>query len=150
MKRSTLLSYVLALTILGLADAWYLADTALTGSSLACSIEGLSGCNVVAQSPYSHFLGIPLGVYGVAFYGVFLLVAIAALRRPSRGFTRMLALLASIGAFASVVYLFIQLAVMTAICVYCLGSAVVAFLLCVPVYLVIRQQNKALESPAAV
>ena len=68
MHKNFLIGGLLVLSFLGIADSTYLSYTALTGSSLACSIKGLDGCNVVAQSIYSHLFGIPLGVYGVIFY----------------------------------------------------------------------------------
>ena len=138
MKRSTLLSCIVFLSVLGLADAWYLADTALTGGSLACSMEGLSGCNAVAKSAYSHLFGVPLGVYGLAFYGVFLIAALFAMRRVSQGMDRMLMLLGIVGLLASVAFVYVQLALIKAVCIYCLGSAGISVLLAGAAFLVVR------------
>lgn len=129
MARTTLLSFIIILTILGLADAWYLADTALTGTALTCNIAGLDGCNTVAKSVYAHLFGVPLGVYGVVFYVVFLITAGFARMKPSRRADRVLALLALLGTLASIAFLYIQFVLIKAVCVYCLGSAVIAFLL---------------------
>lgn len=54
------------LSLVGFFDSLYLSWGALTGSPLICGI--LEGCNVVAQSSYSWVFGIPLAMYGVAYY----------------------------------------------------------------------------------
>ena len=129
MNRNTLLLILGILTLLGLADAAYLSAHALASTPLVCDIQGLSDCNVVAGSPYSRFLGIPLAVYGLAFYGS-ALVLIAYLRyRPSRLITHALLTVASLGAAASLYFLYLQIWVIKALCVYCLASAVVSLLL---------------------
>jgi uncharacterized membrane protein len=138
-KALTSLSFVLAL--LGLADAWYLAQAALTGGELTCTIEGLSGCNVVAQSSYSRLFGIPLGVYGVAFYAVLCVVLILLYLKPHRVLTRLYVLIAAAGLIASLIFEYIQVALIKALCVYCLGSAVIALLLCVPAWLLLKREN---------
>jgi uncharacterized membrane protein len=138
MARQTLISFLLALTLLGLLDAAYLAETAMTGKELACDINGLEGCNAVAQSPYSHLFGLPLGVYGVAFYGLFLILAGLALARPARALERALALLSAIGVVASAYFLYVQLALIKAVCLYCLASALIAVLLALVAWLLVR------------
>ncbi|MDB5195617.1 MAG: conserved rane protein of unknown function [Parcubacteria group bacterium] len=129
MSRPLLILIVIILAMLGLADAWYLADTALTGASLTCNIAGLDGCNIVAQSPYSHILGIPLGVYGVVFYGLFLILAFIASKKPFRMLIRALLALGTIGLLVSAWFLYIQFVLIQALCVYCLASAGISFLL---------------------
>ena len=46
----------------GLAIALYLSGTALAGTAPACLPGG--GCEAVAQSEYSHWLGIPVAFFG--------------------------------------------------------------------------------------
>jgi len=121
---------MLGLAFIGLLDAWYLADMAYTGGTLACSIAGLDGCNVVAQSAYSRFLGQPLAVYGVAFYSLFLVIAIYKFARPSMFLAKLILAFGIIGALSSLYFLYIQTFLIKALCVYCIGSALVAFLLC--------------------
>ena len=126
MNRSALTASLLILSFIGLADAWYLTDTAFTGASLSCSITGLDGCNIVAQSPYSHLFGLPLALYGVIFYGV--LFALAALISvwPLRPGYRALRILGILGILASILFLLIQFVFIKALCVYCLLSGIVS------------------------
>jgi uncharacterized membrane protein len=153
MKRSTLFSVIGALSLLGLADAWYLAGAALTDTALTCNIAGLNGCNVVAQSPYSHLLGVPLGVYGVVFYSVFLLLAIVALGKPGRKLNLALLALGTAGLLASAWFLYIQFALIKALCVYCLASAGISVLLWICTVVLWRRPKAPLgpvEPPASV
>jgi uncharacterized membrane protein len=108
---------------LGLADAAYLAVSDLTGSQLACSIKGLDGCNIVAKSMYNNIFGIPLGVYGVVFYALIFI-------HPMRYVYRAIQVLGFVGLIASVIFMLIQLFLIKALCVYCLGSAIISFLIC--------------------
>ena len=88
----------------------------------------LDGCNIVAKSPYSHFLGIPLALYGVGFYAVTFVLAGLLLVLHDRWLIRALYLLGLAGALASLVFLAIQFALIKALCVYCIGSAIISLL----------------------
>lgn len=147
MKRTRIISGIAVLALAGLGDAAYLAEAALTGGSLACSIDGLSKCNLVAQSPYAHVLGIPLGVYGLVFYGLFLVAALAAAMRPGKGMERILAALAVAGILASAWFLYIQVALIQAVCIYCLGSAAIAVLLALAVWHLFGHEAKLVSTP---
>ena len=148
MKRQTHLSFIIALAVFGLIDAGYLAETALTGGQLACDINGLSGCNAVAQSVYSQLFGIPLGVYGLVFYGFFLLLAIGACIRPSPKVDYFLAILAGAGGISSLYFLYAQFFLIKALCIYCIASAVIAGLLVVLTGLLVRNSG-AKSAPKA-
>jgi uncharacterized membrane protein len=126
MKRHSLVMPLLVLSFLGLCDSWYLAEKALTGGTLTCNISGLEGCNVVAQSMYSHLSGIPLGVYGVVFYGVVFILGALLLIEPRRFIHTTLAFLGGLGLVASIIFLWIQFFLIKALCIYCLGSAAVS------------------------
>lgn len=128
MSRINLLYSQIALAIIGLADSWYLAETAMTDTPLTCDIAGLTGCNTVAQSPYSQLFGIPLGVYGVLFYALLFLLVLAIIKWPRAQLERYLFLLTLAGALASVVFIFIQVFLIQALCVYCLVSALITFI----------------------
>ncbi len=132
MTRTALLSLLLVLTFLGLADAWYLTDAAFTGSALSCSftgLEALSGCNQVAQSTYSHFLGLPLALYGVGFYAVLFVIAAVLFVVPMRALYRAAIVLSLVAAALSLYFVYLQFFVIKALCVYCLGSMVIAVLI---------------------
>ena len=120
---------ILLLAFCGLADSVYLTQHELSGTPLICNIDNLSGCNVVAQSPYSHLFGIPLAEYGIFFYGIVFALAALELFIFDRLLRRLLQGFAVVGLLASIVFTGLQAFVINALCVYCLGSAIVAFLI---------------------
>ncbi len=130
MARKTLLGLLTVLSALGLLDSLYLAEKAMTNSALFCDIgAGLDGCNIVAQSPYSQLFGvIPLAYIGVLFYVLLLLAVLVAWHKHTLLRHRALLTVALLGALFSVVFLFIQFVLIKALCIYCIASAVIAFL----------------------
>ena len=129
MSRSLLLAIIIVLAFLGLADTWYLAQAALTNTDLNCGIEALDHCNTVAQSEYSRVLGVPLALYGFAFYVVFFVLAaiITTLSRPV--FVKLMYWISVLGFLLSLYFLYLQVYVIEALCIYCLASFVIATLL---------------------
>lgn len=130
MPRTALVWILLLLAFVGIADAWYLAASALSDTALSCDLgAALDGCNIVAKSPYSHFMGVPLALYGVGFYAVTFVLAALLLELHDRLLTRALYVLGLAGALASLVFLAIQFVLIKALCVYCIGSAIISFLI---------------------
>lgn len=130
MKRNSIIVLMLVLALAGVADSWYLYQSAMSDTALACDLgAGLDGCNIVAQSPYSNLFGIPLALYGIAFFALIFVIALALTALESPVLFRTLRIATSIGALASVAFLFIQFALIKAVCVYCIGSAAIAFML---------------------
>ena len=130
-SRNGLLIALLVLTILGIADAFYLTLSAFQGAALFCDVGAvLDGCNVVAQSPYSKLFGLPLALYGMIFYG-FVFIAVSALFvLTHHPLYQAVVALGVIGLIASLVFLFIQFVLIKALCIYCIISAVIAALIC--------------------
>lgn len=148
MSRSVLIGLLMVLVLIGIADSAYLAESAITDTPLVCDIEGLDDCNVVAQSPYSKLFGIPLGTYGVIFYGIALIVLLGISLAPRRLWFTGFVVLSSFGAFASLVFLGIQFFLIKATCLYCLLSALITFAM-VPLSLTLRRRF-APQLPAVV
>lgn len=128
MNRTLLIVLLTVLSLLGIADSWYLYQSAVTDTALTCDIgAGLDGCNIVAQSPYSQFLGLPLALYGIGFFSVLFVLSLALMVSHARPLYRVLHILSLLGSLASLVFLFIQFALIKAICIYCIASAVIVF-----------------------
>lgn len=143
MHRHLLAACLLVLSFLGLADSWYLANAAITKTALVCNISGLEGCNVVAQSAYSHIFGIPLGIYGVVFYIILFILGGLLYLAPKRFIYFIITFLGTIGLIASIIFMVLQFFVIKALCVYCLGSAVISVLVfVVAVWLLWRHAPK--------
>lgn len=128
LKRALVL-LILLLAFFGMADAAYLAQYNLSGEPLICNIESLSGCNIVAASTYSTLFGVPLAVYGVIFYALVFALAALELVFFTTLLRRLLQIVAVVGAVAGIVFTFIQVYLINALCIYCLLSAVASFLI---------------------
>ncbi|HVB19911.1 MAG TPA: vitamin K epoxide reductase family protein [Candidatus Paceibacterota bacterium] len=128
MKRLGVIG-ILALAFCGLADSAYLAQHEISGAPLICNIQNLSGCNIVAASQYSRLFGVPLAEYGVVFYGVLFVLAALELVIFDRLLRRVLQAASLIGVVASLYFSFVQMFLIGAFCIYCLTSALIAFLI---------------------
>ena len=125
MKRLAVV-LILLLAFAGLADSAYITQHEVAGTPLICDIANLSGCNIVAASPYSHLFGIPLAEYGILFYGIVFALALLELFIYDRLLRRALQGLAIVGVIASAFFVLIQFFVIGALCIYRLASALIA------------------------
>lgn len=144
----------LAFALLGLLDTMKLLDDSINGTSVcapeSASLFGISiDCGYVTTSSYSKMFGIPIALFGFLFYLTVLVVLYTYLGKSTVPYLEkkyvILALLTS-GAFLYSMYLvYLQLAVMHTICLYCMGSAtgstLIFLLITIPLVLVYRQQN---------
>jgi uncharacterized membrane protein len=119
---------MLALTLVGILDAMYVAYGSYSGTQLWCPI--LDGCNTVVNSPYSRVLGMPMSYFGFIYYlFMFGLAARLAYEPASKSLRFRAVLYAALGAVSSAYFIYLQLSLIQAICSYCIISAIVSFLL---------------------
>jgi uncharacterized membrane protein len=119
-----------ALSAGGALVSGYLSVKRFTGGSLACT--RWAECDVVNNSVYAVFYGVPVAFIGLAGYLVLMGLAMAALQTEGTTQRRLLTLglLLSLGGFGFSVYLtYLELYVIEAICVWCVASAVLITLL---------------------
>jgi uncharacterized membrane protein len=118
--RVTRLAVVLlALALIGLVISAYLLSVRLAGELPACPITG--GCETVQQSEYSAIAGIPVAAMGLV-YSIVLIVATAIWWRL--GDRRAIYVAYGLGLIGTlmVAYLtYLELFVIHAICVWCVG-----------------------------
>ncbi len=121
---------MLGLTVVGLLDAAYLSWLKLAGQEAACA--GIGDCDVVNSSPYAELFGIPIALLGA---GVYLLILALLLAEPRlRAAQRMAAVYAVFaltlwGVLYSAYLTYIEVAVLHAICPFCVVSALVLLFL---------------------
>ena len=127
----------------GLGVATYLPVTTFGEEGPACGI--LPGCKEVAASEYSRILGFPTAGLGVLGYSAMLFGSLAAvgLERPPGALRLGLASGAVVGAVLSVYLTVLEFAVIDAVCVYCMTSAVISWVTLAPVALAERWFRKA-------
>lgn len=117
MNERTLRLGSAAVAVLGTAITAYLLYVRQTGGALVCST---GGCETVQSSSYAVVLGVPVAALGLIGFLALLVTALA------RGDWARLsqATLALTAFFFSAYLLYIQLAVIDAICQWCLAADV--------------------------
>jgi uncharacterized membrane protein len=124
------------LDIIGLLVAGYLSVVELSGDVPACGI--LPGCEEVANSPYNNFLGIPVAVFGVLLSIVLLSLALAWWKTDIYGLLLGHYALSLVGVFFDGWFLYLQVFVIEAVCIWCVTyevSLLLRFLIALVVYL---------------
>jgi len=117
---------------LGIYISGYLVTKRFTGGSLACT--RWAQCDVVNNSVYSQFYGVPVSVIGLGGYVLLLALALAALCMAGRRQSHILLLsfLLALGGVGFSVYLtYLEIYVIEALCAWCVASAVVIMLLAI-------------------
>jgi uncharacterized membrane protein len=121
---------LLALSVLGFADAIYLTIEKLTANQQMC-IPGLGDCWTVNNSSYSEVFGIPIAILGAGAY-LFLALTLLFENRVSfleRFATPMVMGITLTGVLYSAFLTYIEVAVLKAICPFCVVSAIIMVLL---------------------
>ncbi len=118
------------LSFLGMLVAGYLTWLHWSGSRALCA--GVGDCETVQNSPYAEVAGIPVALLGFGMYAV--LFGLALYRRRANPAVRPTLELAIFGiSLAGVLYsaylTYIELAVIYAICPWCVTSAVLITLI---------------------
>ncbi len=130
MKKTNFAPYLMLIfACIGIAIAFYDSFEVYTKSLLWCP-PPIDGCNTVAYSPYARVFNIPLGYVGLVFYLSMLSITTLLAYDPfSRGLRLGALLLAALGVFSSICFMYIELTFIHAFCIYCLGSFILTILL---------------------
>jgi uncharacterized membrane protein len=134
-SKRTVLVVIALLALAGLSAATYVFIAHSLGYRLFCPFA--TGCDTVQDSPYAMLFGIPISLLGMVGFAAYLGLALTALRSTARARTYRYALLLlsllEVGFTSYMAYL--QVAVIRAVCSWCMFSAAVTVALAV---LVIR------------
>lgn len=122
-STKTLWRVSLGLSIVGLLLSIYLTVVRFADVSLLCT--GVGGCDAVQQSAYSAIAGIPVAVIGLLGYAAILAALILEVRGGSLGEAMPYAVFGftMVGFLFSAYLTYLELAVIDAICPYCVASA---------------------------
>ncbi len=120
---------ILLLAFVGLANSSYIAKSDRAGIPLICTLEASQGCSQVAESPYSHVLGIPVAQFGLFFYGLLFILCALELTLARIQTRRVIQALSALGLIASAYFVFIQISIINAFCIYCVASAIFTLLI---------------------
>ncbi len=131
-EQTFTMPWIALLALIGLGISIYLSYVELGLAEAACGPVG--DCNRVQSSPYSKVLGIPMAFLGVAYY--LTVLGLWSGQRFASGnaatvSARGLVSACVLGAVFSVYLTGLELFVIYAVCMWCLGSALVTALLTV-------------------
>jgi uncharacterized membrane protein len=123
-RDSRLRAAIAVLALAGAAVAAYLVYARYTGTRLSCAT---GGCETVQHSRYAKVAGVPVAVLGLVAYLAVLATALSARREViALGTAIVLA-----GLVFGIYLIVIQVAVIDAICQWCIASDVILALLAV-------------------
>ena len=125
-QRRRLGSALVILAVAGIAIAGYLAATKLSGEIPVCG--PLKGCETVNTSEYSELFGIPVALFGVGYSIVALVGSLAWWRSGDRRALYVLYGMGLLGLLAVAYLTYLELFVIGAVCVWCVGYAVTVVL----------------------
>lgn len=115
----------LVLAVLGLLDSIYLVWVKYTGAYALCGPIG--DCESVNSSQYSEIFGIPIALLGAGAYAV--MIVLLLLENRGQFWVELGPMiffgLSLIGVLYSIYLTYIEVAVLKAICPYCVISAII-------------------------
>jgi uncharacterized membrane protein len=116
---------IVILAVLGFGISLYLSFAHYLGYAVPCDIT--HGCEAVLNSKYSVMLGLPLGVWGVAYFTAVIISALLA--NSYLLWKKILTGLLGLGTLAALVFLSLQFFVIKKVCQYCLTTDLLSILL---------------------
>lgn len=131
------------LGFIGFVDAAYLTADHFLTLPLPCTFN--NGCDTVLTSAYATIAGIPISLLGVLYYLFVLSLSLSLYTstNPRVRAARLILMATSIGVIASAYLFYLQIAVIHALCMYCLGSATTTILLFISSLFLVRTFKKA-------
>ena len=124
------------LALVGIGIAGYLTYTHYADSGVFC-IAGGGGCEKVQRSRYAELAGVPVALLGLGAYVALLVSALV----PGRTAAAAGAVVALVGAIFSAWLLYAQLALIDAVCQWCVANDVVITLAAVASVIRLRQST---------
>jgi uncharacterized membrane protein len=113
----------IGVAVAGLGIAGYLTAVHYAGGTPVCAVA--HGCATVQQSDYAALAGVPVAVLGLLGY----VAILAALARDGEAWRTAAAFLSLAGLGFSGWLTYVELGVLHAVCIWCVGSALCMALL---------------------
>lgn len=121
-KRQALFAGIfLTVGFVGLTDSGYLAFEHFRGVVPPCTI--LQGCEKVTTSVYSTIGPVPVALVGAFYYFIFVIGALLFLDKRNAKLLFLLSLFSVVGFLSSAYFVYLQIFVIKALCLYCMVSA---------------------------
>lgn len=119
-SNKTLACLIAIISLLGFLDASYLTIGHYRNVIPPCTL--VTGCETVLTSQYSTMFGVPVALGGATYYLFILLASLFYLDSKNEKVLLFVANATILGLLASVYFLSLQIFVIGAYCLYCLGS----------------------------
>lgn len=130
---------IIAVAILGFLDASWLTVAHYLKVPIPCGL--VQGCDIVTTSAYSEILGVPVAFLGALYYLAIVVLTAIALEKQRASLLGFISRFTWAGLIASLYFVGLQLFVLHAICVWCMGSAITSTALFVLGLFVIKLLN---------
>ena len=138
------------LSILGLADAGYQVYTHFSGTGLLGCSASADACVLVQNSTYAWIFGIPVAVFGAAFFVFMVAICSPWAWRAAQPRIRQARLAAVVIGIIFVLYLvYREIISLGQICAYCTSVHVITFALFALIVYDASAPGKAVPAPAA-
>jgi uncharacterized membrane protein len=107
------------------AYAIYVHNIVAAGGQSACGISATVNCDAVIGSKYGVLLGLPLGVWGMAYFAVMMLTAVTDSTTPPRIAVLMRSLVAAAGFITVLGLAYISYIIIKVTCPVCMTIHVI-------------------------
>lgn len=131
---------VIVASFAGFLDATFLTVEHYRGVVPPCSLVG--GCEKVTTSVYAVVAGIPVALLGAIYYAAVFVLALLLWERGDRWMLMGIVLFGTVGMFSSLWFVYLQLFVIQAICLYCMFSALTSSIVFISVLTLVRVRTK--------
>ncbi|OGK11255.1 dihydroorotate dehydrogenase (quinone) [Candidatus Roizmanbacteria bacterium RIFCSPHIGHO2_01_FULL_37_16] len=139
-----ILFLILFLSLIGVVDSGYLTYEHYAKTIPPCSTNIFVDCGKVLNSPYSLFFGIPLALIGLIYYSILFFIVLYSLFTNKKIFKYFIVTLSTVGAFASIYFMYLQLVIVRSICLYCTFSALISFIIFALAMIFLRKEKREL------
>lgn len=143
MKNRLVFIILWTAALAGIFDAGYLTRVHFAGIIPPCVQHVFFvDCGAVLRSSYSVVYGVPLALLGLIHYSVLTILLAAAFIFRNKQIRQLVLVQAAIGFAASLYFVYLQLFVIRAICLYCMGSAVLSTIIFILTQLAFFRERK--------
>jgi len=125
--KKTIGAFFLIFSLLGFLDATYLTVQHYQGVIPPCTV--VNGCEKVLTSSYSTIANVPVALGGAVYYLAMIVLSLLYFDTKNHHWLKRAAHFSIIGLLASAYFISLQLFVIHALCLYCLGSAITSTVL---------------------
>jgi uncharacterized membrane protein len=133
---------LIIVSFLGILDAGYLTVSYYAGTDVSCTI--LKDCDLVLNSQYKEIFGLPLSLYGLAFYLGMFFLSLLYFDTRHKILVPLIFIGGVTGFLVSLALVYLQLFVIGAVCEYCMLSALTSTTLFVLGIILLKKSHSSL------